>query len=133
MSCGPRWRPGQVTPAEVIASLTDATAGALRRAGGQPAWRPNLAHLFSVLPKMGLDEAAVGDAALDKLARTAADTGARLEVNEKWGCPSARTIGTFAAAGVPLVAGTDSHDCRLIGRYAVVRDLAAQAAAGPGS
>ncbi len=124
---------GQVTPAEVVAGLTDATAGALRRAGGQPAWRPNLAHLFSVLPKMGLDEAAVGDAALDKLARTAADTGARLEVNEKWGCPSARTIGTFAAAGVPLVAGTDSHDCRLIGRYAVVRDLAAQAAAGPGS
>ena len=124
---------GQVSHAEVIAGLTGATAAALRRASAQPAWRSNLVHLFSVLPKMGLDEAAVGHEALDKLARTAADTGARLEVNEKWGCPSARTIRAFTAAGVPLVAGTDSHHCRLIGRYAVVPDLAAQAAPGTGS
>jgi putative hydrolase len=38
-------------------------------------------------------------------------------VNEKWSCPSPRTVAALAAAGVPLVAGSDSHHCRDIGRY----------------
>ena len=39
-------------------------------------------------------------------------------------CPSPRTVRAFAAAGVPLVASTDSHDCRDIGVYSAVRQLA---------
>ncbi len=49
--------------------------------------------------------------------------GARVEVNEKWACPSPRTIRALASAGVPLVASTDSHDCATIGRYQRVRGI----------
>ena len=50
-------------------------------------------------------------------------------MNEKWGCPSARTLQAFQQAGVPLVASTDSHDCAAIGSYAEVRRILAEAAA----
>lgn len=86
--------------------------------------RPQLAHLFSVVPKMGLDEEAVSDRAIGQLARQARAAGARLEVNEKWACPSARTVRAFAEAGVDLVASTDSHNCRDIGAYSWVRRIA---------
>ena len=67
---------------------------------------------------MGLTEDAVSDRALGRLARQARAAGARLEVNEKWACPSAR----HGPARSPrqastLVASTDSHDCRDIGVY----------------
>jgi putative hydrolase len=54
-----------------------------------------------------------------------------VEVNEKWACPSPRTIRALAAAGVPLVAGTDSHDCATVGRYARVREILAAVPATP--
>jgi histidinol phosphatase-like PHP family hydrolase len=43
------------------------------------------------------------------------------EFNEKWACPSARTVAAMARAGVPMVAGTDSHHCRDVGVYRSVR------------
>jgi putative hydrolase len=107
---------GDVTEEEVIDCLIEATASALTMAA-----RPQLAHLFSILPKMGLAESAVPDQAIGLIARQASITGALLEVNEKWACPSARTVRAFAAAGVRLVASTDSHHCRDIGVYASVR------------
>lgn len=58
--------------------------------------------------------------ALGLLAHRARVTGAIVEVNEKWSCPSARTLRAFASADVRLVASTDSHDCKDIGRYASV-------------
>ncbi len=121
---------GQVTAGEVIDCLVDATVGALMVAASQLAQRPQLAHLFSVLPKMGLDESIVADRAIGQLARQARNAGATLEVNEKWACPSARTVRAFAEAGVPLVASTDSHDCRDVGVYGWVRDIADGAFSG---
>lgn len=114
---------GLVTAGEVIDCLIDATAGALMTAT-QLDQRPQLAHLFSVVPKMGLDEEAVSDRAIGQLARQARAAGARLEVNEKWACPSARAVRAFAEAGVDLVASTDSHNCRDIGAYSWVRRIA---------
>ena len=114
---------GLVTAGEVIDCLIDATAGALMTAT-QLDQRPQLAHLFSVVPKMGLDEEAVSDRAIGQLARQARAAGARLEVNEKGACPSARAVRAFAEAGVDLVASTDSHDCRDIGAYSWVRRIA---------
>jgi putative hydrolase len=114
---------GLVTAGEVVECLIDATAGALM-IGTQLDQRPQLAHLFSVVPKMGLDEEAVSDRAIEQLARQARAAGARLEVNEKWACPSSRTVRAFAEAGVDLVASTDSHDCRDIGAYSWVRRIA---------
>jgi putative hydrolase len=116
----------QCSAADIIDGLIAATLGALERA---PA--PQLAHLFSLLPKMGLDEADVPGAALDQLAQGCYQAGARVELNEKWACPSPRTIRALAAAGVPLVASTDSHDCATIGRYARVGEILAAVPATP--
>jgi putative hydrolase len=116
---------GLVTAEEVIDCLIDATAAAL-----QAAARPQLAHLFSILPKMGLDESAIPEDALDHLARRARIADALLEVNEKWACPSARSVRAFAAAGVRLVASTDSHDCLDIGVYSCVRRIIEDAFSG---
>jgi putative hydrolase len=108
----------QCSAADIIDGLIVATLGALERAA-----RPQLAHLFSLLPKMGLDEADVPGAALDHLAQGCLQAGARVELNEKWACPSPRTIRALAAAGVLLVASTDSHDCATVGRYQRVRGI----------
>jgi len=116
---------GLVTAEEAIDCLIDATAGALAMAD-----RAQLAHLFSILPKVGLGESDVPDHAIAHLARQARLAGARLEVNEKWSCPSARVVRAFATAGVHLVASTDSHDCRDIGVYASVRRIADGAFSG---
>ena len=120
---------GQRTAAEVIDGLIAATALALDQVA-----IPQLAHLFSLLPKMGLAESGVPGPALATLALAARRAGARLEVNEKWACPSPRTIRAFAAAGVPLVPSTDSHDAADVGRYHRVPGLltAAQGSQVPG-
>jgi putative hydrolase len=120
---------GQRTAAEVIDGLVAATALALDQVA-----IPQLAHLFSLLPKMGLAESEVPGPALATLALAARRAGARLEVNEKWACPSPRTIRAFAAAGVPLVPSTDSHDAADVGRYQRVPELltAAETSQVPG-
>jgi putative hydrolase len=120
-----------VTPGEVIECLVDAIAGALLLVASPPmTGKPQLAHLFSILPKVGLAESDVPGQAVSHLARQARAAGARLEVNEKWACPSARTVRAFAEAGVPLVASTDSHDCRDVGVYASVRQIVDSARGG---
>jgi len=118
---------GTLSGAEVISGLVDATVSALAGPRGP---RALIAHLFSVLPKMGLSESAVPDRELGLLAGRARDTGALLEVNEKWACPSARTVSAFTAAGVPVVASSDSHDCRDVGVYRTVRRTLSAVAAG---
>jgi putative hydrolase len=108
---------GAMSPAAAIEQLCEATARALEATDR----RPLIAHLFSVLPKIGLDEAMVPEPLLAHVAKRIADTGAMAEVNEKWSCPSARAVTALARAGVPLVAGSDSHHCRDIGVYRSVR------------
>ncbi len=85
--------------------------------------------MFSLLPKMGLDESQVPGELLGILADQARRAGALVEVNEKWACPSARTLLAFHRAGVPLVASTDSHENLAIGSYAVIRRILAEAEA----
>jgi putative hydrolase len=108
---------GETGACDVIGGLVEATVNALQLTSARLPGRLQIAHLFSVLPKMGLDETAVSDEALAALVRSAQQTGARLEVNEKWDCPSPRAVRAFAEAGVPLVASTDSHRCTTIGVY----------------
>jgi putative hydrolase len=113
---------GEMTPAGAIERLCTATANAL--AAGRPAL---VAHLFSVLPKIGLSEELVPDRLLAHLAGRAARAGAMVEVNEKWSCPSVRSLSFLAAAGVPLVASSDSHHCASVGAYSYVRQAAGPA------
>jgi putative hydrolase len=103
---------GETTAADVVEALVRATAAALGQAR-----RPQLAHLFSILPKLGIAESGVPDGLLRLLARQARASDAVVEVNEKWGCPSARSLRAFTAAGVRVVASTDSHDCTDVGVY----------------
>jgi putative hydrolase len=106
---------GGMTAAEAIERLCEATARALRPF--EEPGRALLAHLFSLLPKIGIDEAMVPGPLLDDLAKRIAHAGALAEVNEKWSCPSPRTVTALARAGVVMVAGSDSHYCRDIGVY----------------
>ena len=99
-------------PADVIEMLVTATIRALHGTG--PA---QLAHPFSVLPKIGLSEDDVPDQLLDALAAAAVATGTLVEVNEKWHCPGARVTDRWHAAGVLFVASTDAHVADDVGVY----------------
>lgn len=105
-------------PAEdALSILVNATVGAMVRAGcGQ------LAHLFSLLPKIGLHESDLLDEHLTAIAEAAVRTGTTVEVNEKWQCPGPRVVLAFAEAGVTLVGSTDSHEASSVGRYSWVAE-----------
>ncbi len=68
---------------------------------------------------------------LETLADECARTGQRIEVNERYSTPTARTLRPFIARGVPLLVSTDSHRADAIGRYdhclEVLRELSAGA------
>lgn len=82
-----------------------------------------LAHPFSILPKVGLAEDDLGEAQLARWAQAVAATGALVEVNEKWACPGPRVLRAVIDAGGTVVAATDSHDARDVGSYTRVLAL----------
>ncbi len=84
-----------------------------------------LAHCFSILPKIGLAEDDLTDEHLAVWAAEAALAGTLVEVNEKWSCPGPRALAAARAAGVILVASTDSHVATEVGRYSTVTRLLA--------
>lgn len=123
---GAAWSPTETT--ERLASglsvddaldlLIGGLIGAMRRHPGN-----QLAHCFSILPKVGLDESMLGRERLDAWAHTAAATDTLVEVNEKWACPGPVAIAAARDAGVRLVASTDSHVASDVGRYERVAAL----------
>lgn len=88
-----------------------------------------LAHCFSILPKIGLSEDDLTDAQLATWAEGAASTGTLIELNEKWNCPGSRALRAALAAGAQLVASTDSHEASDVGRYDRVRAILGEARA----
>jgi putative hydrolase len=102
----------EVSREEIVDAIIAATAAAV-----QSHENVVIAHFFSILPKVGLDEADVAPASLEPLARVTATSGARIEISERWHCPSARTLRPFADQGVPILLSTDSHRRETIGRY----------------
>ena len=76
-----------------------------------------LAHWFSILPKVGLSEDQLGKSRLAAWADAAARTGTIVEVNEKWACPGPAAVAALIAAGARIVASTDSHQAADVGRY----------------
>jgi putative hydrolase len=109
---------GMMTPEEVVDGLVDATVAAVAQTPDA-----QLAHLFGLLPKLGLEESDVDDDQLARLARACQENGAVVEVNERWGCPGPAAIAAFRAAGVTLVPSTDSHRAQDVGRYEQVPAL----------
>ena len=104
---------------DALDMLVTATVRAMERAG-----RGQLAHVFSLLPKIGLHENDLLDEHVAAIAQAAVRTGTTVEVNEKWRCPGPRAVLAFAAAGVPLVGSTDSHEASSVGRYSWVAEAA---------
>ncbi len=115
---------GELDPRVVLCSLVTATAMSLRCSH-----QVLIAHLFSVLPKIGLSEDDVPVELIEALAAAAVANGAAIEINERWRCPTARTLRPFIRRGIPLLLGTDSHQIQSLGRYdyceAVLHELAA--------
>ncbi|TBN57302.1 PHP domain-containing protein [Glaciihabitans arcticus] len=89
-----------------------------------------LAHCFSILPKIGLSESQLSKAQLTRWAAAAAETGTLIEINEKWGCPEPRSIAAARAAGATIVAASDAHRASDVGRYEAVQRIHEQSATG---
>lgn len=109
---------GDLDTSEVVASLLRATRGAIE---SYP--RVVIAHLFSIFPKIRLSEEDVPLGQIEELARIAKIHGACIEIDERWKCPSLRTVRVFERAGVPVWASTDSHRREKIGQYTYVREF----------
>ena len=108
---------GERDPSGVIDALLQATAEASRRHPGS-----TLAHLFSVLPKSGLDESMVGTQQLEDLAKVLVAADVSVELSERWQCPGPAALATLHRCGVKLIASTDSHRSETIGQYRWVRE-----------
>jgi putative hydrolase len=102
-----------------VTDVLDLLIGATVAAMESVEWG-QLAHCFSILPKIGLAESDLTDEHLGAWASAAARTGTLIEVNEKWGCPGPRSLSAALAAGAQLVASTDSHVSTDVGRYSKV-------------
>jgi putative hydrolase len=113
---------GELDPQMILRWMVAGTTAALRRHE-----HVVIAHLFSALPSLGLKEGDVSPELVDSLAIAAAESGARIVVDERWRRPTARTLRPFLRHGVPLLLGTGSQSRETVGRYdycaSVVREL----------
>jgi len=107
-----------LAPGDAVEMLVLATIRAMRSVA-----RAQVAHPFSLLPKIGLTEDDVSDELLDALATATIETGTTVEVNEKWTCPGERVRDRWAAAGVELVAASDAHHESDVGAYPWLRSV----------
>ncbi|PRB59762.1 PHP domain-containing protein [Microbacterium sp. MYb45] len=105
-------------PDDVLDQFVDALIATMRRHPGN-----QLAHCFSILPKIGLSEFDLGPERTQAWALAAAQTDTLVEVNEKWGCPGVEALSALRRAGGVIVASTDSHDAAEVGRYSRVIPL----------
>lgn len=110
------WAVDDVLDQEVAALLA-----AMRRHPGN-----QLAHCFSILPKIGLTEDDLGAERARAWARTAAETDTVVEINEKWSCPGPVLLRALRDADATIVASTDSHEASDVGRYERVIALLAE-------
>lgn len=113
---------GELRAADVIENIVTSTSGAVTRYDNVV-----IAHLFSILPKIGLDEEDVPIELIESLADATLKGGARVEVSERWRCPSVRTLRPFVDRGMTVLMSTDSHRPEHIGQYdycaQVIREL----------
>lgn len=115
------WSPDQVkqrlaekrlAPADAVGMLFEAYAAAMRgRPGSQ------LAHPFSILPKIGLNDVELAsDAQRDEFVAVAIETTTRVEINQKWGVSSFLPLPELLKADL-IVAASDAHSADDVGRY----------------
>ena len=107
---------GETSNEQVLAELIQATSHAI---AGEP--RGVIAHLFSILPKVGMGEGEVPDALIVDLAEATRTAGGRIEIDERWRCPGPETVRHFLERGIPVLASTDSHRLDTLGQFDFVR------------
>lgn len=117
---------GEASANRVVSELVDATAAGIARDE-----RSVIAHLFSILPKLGLDESAASRESIDALADCTARVGARIEIDERWRCPGPWVVRPFLQRGVEILASTDSHRLETLGQFAFVRSAFESLGVGP--
>lgn len=110
---------GAMRPEDAIADLIDATARAVHQFD-----RVVVGHLFSVLPKIGLDESVITREHVSTLAAACRAADAAVEINEKWRTPSERVAHLLSGYGVRLVASSDAHGVAAVGTWDYVRTVA---------
>ena len=103
---------GEVAAPDALADLVLATSRAVFVHE-----RVVVGHLFSVLPRAGIDSALVTTDLLALLATACRAAGAVVEVNEKWRTPSLGVVRTLSSLGVELVPSSDAHDVTALGRW----------------
>jgi putative hydrolase len=107
-----RIQAGEVDPQMILGWMVAGTAAALHCHE-----EVVIAHLFSALPTLGVSERDVPTEMIDSLAIAAVESNARLLVDERWRCPTMRTLRPFLRHGVPVLVGTGSRNRETIGRY----------------
>jgi putative hydrolase len=115
---------GLLRPETVIERLVESTRLAILQCP-----RPVIVgHLFSILPKAGIQADSVDPAVVDPLLEACLEHGARIEIDERWSCPSLAIARRALAAGVEVIASSDSHVVAAVGRYRYVRALSEELA-----
>jgi putative hydrolase len=117
---------GVLAPEQLVELLAKALLAGLERAAE---WaQPVLARPFAPLAAVGLAADLPADL-VSTLASGCLATGAAVEVNERWRCPSVEVARALSAAGVPLVAGSSARRPDSIGAWSYLADVAAAVAA----
>jgi putative hydrolase len=103
---------GALEPEAALDLLVAAYVGAMRSVASA-----QLAHPFSILPKIGLGEDQLSDGQLARFSAAVAESATLVEVNEKWGCPSPRVLRAVRRAGGTIVGASDAHVATEVGVY----------------
>ncbi|MEM9454684.1 MAG: hydrolase [Myxococcota bacterium] len=82
-----------------------------------------IAHPLRLLSVLEIPEWQVPLVQLRRLALMFAHTGTLVEISERWRCPSPRIARLLRQEGVTVVASSDAHDARDVGRYRYVRSI----------
>jgi len=107
---------GELAPADAVGMLFEAYVAAMRgRPGSQ------LAHPFSILPKIGLHDVRstfelASDAQRDEFVAVAVETHTSVEINQKWGVSSLLPLPELLEAEL-IVAASDAHNAVDVGGY----------------
>ena len=109
-----------LSSADALQLLFDAYIAAMRgRAGSQ------LAHPFSILPKVGLGGLDASEQQAAEFVAVAIETNTLVEVNQKWGVSRVLPLRELLAADL-IVAASDAHVASDVGQYGreVIESLA---------
>jgi putative hydrolase len=114
-------RAGELRTVDVTEIVVDATVRAVERTSRYAPTQ--LARPLGVLATFGIDEAEVDEHAIRQIVVACRSSRVVVEVSEAWRTPSLRLARALAAAGVALVAASDTADASQLGRWRYVRSV----------